>query len=816
MTVSAPLNPVASGPPVIGRFELKRELGQGAQATVWLAFDARLEREVAVKLMHADAATDSAAVHQWLQEARSVSRLTHPNIVPVFEADMHAQQPYLVFEYVPGPTLSQHLKSRGALPAAEAVAMMVGVLDALHTAHAAGVVHRDLKPSNILVDGGGRARVMDFGIAARLNDPGNLDQVVGTPGYMSPEATQGGLPAATMDVFSAGLVLTEMLSGRRLIVERDPYRAMHRVASEDLALPLGLSSEVDDALRTLLRRALERDPERRWSSAAEFRDALRKWLAPAPAPAPAGADDGSASAGPGQGGTLDFLLRRMRHKSDFPALSDSISRIQKVANSENESLGSLSNEILKDVALTNKLLRLVNTAHYSHAGGNISTVSRAVALIGFAGVRNMATSLVLLEHMHDKAHANQLKEDFLRSLMAGMLASELGATVRDSEEAFLGAMFQNLGRLLTEYYFPEEARQIRGIVASAGSAGAGEAFADESASFSVLGLSFEALGLGVAKTWGLPATLLGCMRKPKGEPPGREPQDAGERLRWLTFTANQITDALLRLEPEPARLRVAELAKRYARTLGVNPARFEAAAEVSRERLSQMARAVNLQVGAQSPARRLLDAPRAPKDQAAPREEPDSLVPHALHATVTVLQQALPSTLENASEVLTAGIQDITNSMVEDFKLNDVLRMILETMFRALGFRRIVFCLRDPKLDALTGRFGLGEDAQAVAASFKVPLKVSGDLFAAVCLKGADTLITDATVANIAARLPVWYRQGANAPAFLLLPMLMKGAPFALIYADKATPGGIELGEKELSLLRTLRNQAVMAFKQAA
>ena len=93
----------------------------------------------------------------------------------------------------------------------------------------------------------------------------------------------------------------------------------------------------------------------------------------------------------------------MRHKSDFPALSDSVARIQRVANSENESLGSLSNEILKDVALTNKLLRMVNTAHYSHAGGGtISTVSRAVALVGFAGIRNMALSLVLLEHMHDK------------------------------------------------------------------------------------------------------------------------------------------------------------------------------------------------------------------------------------------------------------------------------------------------------------------------------------------------------------------------------------------------------------------------------
>ena len=795
---------------MFGRFELKRVLGEGAQATVWLGFDARLEREVAVKLMHADAAADPVAVSQWLQEARSVSRLTHPNIVPVFEADVHAMQPYLVFEYVPGPTLAQHLKARGALPAHEAVALMLGVLDALHAAHSAGVVHRDLKPSNILVDSAGRARVMDFGIAARLHDPGNLDQIVGTPGYMSPEATQGGLPAATMDVFSAGLVLVELLSGTRLLQERDPYRAMHRVASEDLLLPEGLSSEIDDALRALLLRAIEREPVRRWPSAAAFRDALQLWLAPVPA-----AGDARVAAGWPQGGsngTLEFLLRRMRHKSDFPALSDSVARIQRVANGENESLASLSGEILKDVALTNKLLRLVNSAQFSSAGGTISTVSRAVALVGFAGIRNMAMSLVLLEHMHDKAQANQLKEEFLRSLMAGMLAGELGAQARDSEEAFIGAMFQNLGRLLTEYYFAEEARQVRGIVAGTGPAGAG--IGEEAASVNVLGLSFEALGLGIAKVWGLPATLQGCMRKPRGEPPVREPTEAAERLRWLTFAANQIADTMLRCEPEQCRARVAEVAQRYARTLGVDVARIEAAAEVAQQRLAQMAQAMNLQVSPQSPARRLFAAP-APQNEAATLVlAHDSLVPHSLQATVTLVQQAPRSALETASEVLTAGIQDITNSMVEDFKLNDVLRMVLETMYRALGFRRIVFCLRDSKTDTLTGRFGLGEGAEAVAASFKVPLKAGADLFTAVCVKGADTLITDATVPHIEARLPAWYRKSVNAPAFLLLPMHLRGAPFALIYADKAAAGGIELGQKELSLLRTLRNQAVMAFKQ--
>ena len=122
-----------------------------------------------------------------------------------------------------------------------------------------------------------------------------------------------------------------------------------------------------------------------------------------------------------------------------------------------------------------------------------------------------------------------------------------------------------------------------------------------------------------------------------------------------------------------------------------------------------------------------------------------TLAPHTLQATVTAfeatrIEEAPPRI--NAAEVLAAGIADITNSMVESFKLNEVLRMILETMFRALGFRRVVFCLRDPKTDTLTGRFGLGEGADAVAAQFRVPLKGGSDLFSAVCAKGADTLIT--------------------------------------------------------------------------
>ncbi|WP_280150462.1 serine/threonine protein kinase [Piscinibacter sp. XHJ-5] len=799
---------VPSAAPVparIGRFELRRVLGKGAQATVWLGFDTRLEREVAVKLMRPAGGADAATVNHWLQEARSVSRLTHPHIVPVFEADTHEGQPYLVFEYVPGRTLSEHLRARGALPAREAVQLLLGVLEALQEAHAAGVVHRDLKPSNILVDGSGRARVMDFGIAAQVKDAAQHQQVVGTPGYMSPEAANGAPPAPAMDVFSTGLVLAEALHGKPLIAEKDPYRAIYRTAHEDLALPAALPAEVDDALRAIVLRALARDPAARHVSAAKFQHALQDWLSPVTAAA-------ATAASVGNSGTLEFLLRRMKHRSDFPSMSDSVGRIQRVANSENESLGSLSNEILKDVALTNKLLRMVNSASYRHAGGGtISTVSRAVALVGFAGIRNMALSLVLLEHMHDKGHATQLKEEFLRSLMAGTLAGELCPVPRESEEAFIGAMFQNLGRLLTEFYFPEEARQIRGVLTDHAKSGRPVTVAvEEAASIGVLGVGFEDLGSGVARTWGLPETLQRCMRRPTGDLPSRVGDKPGERLRWLALAANEITDVLLRSELGESAAGLAAIGERYGRLLGVDARELERAAGVARSKLSEMTKAMNLHVAPGTPASRLL---REPAPAESPPPERDTLTPHELHATLP--QPLEPRPVDNAAQVMAAGIQDITNSMVESFRLNEVLRMILETMFRALGFRRIVFCLRDAKTDTLTGRFGLGEGAERVAAAFKVPLKSPSDLFAAVCIKGADTLISDATAAGIASRLPTWYREAVGAPAFLLLPLMLKGAPFALIYADKAQPGGIDLGEKELSLLRTLRNQAVMAFKQA-
>lgn len=797
----------------IGRFELKRMLGQGAQAQVWLAFDPRLEREVAIKQMKPVPPQEASAVQQWLQEARSVSRLTHANIVPVFEADVHEHQPYLVFEYVAGQTLAQRLAGQGAIPANAAVPILQDVLSALVVAHAGGVVHRDLKPSNVLLDTNGRARVMDFGIAARMGraQAGAKGQdAAGSPGYMAPEAIRGEAISPLMDVYGAGLLLAEVLWGKPIRTGTDAMKALQRAAREPLQLPAGLLEGLDDALRAIVLRATAFDPQQRYAGAQAFLDALRKWSG-------AHTDEAQAPSSATQNSTLEFLLRRMRSKSDFPALSESIGKIQSMASSDKESVSSVTNEILKDVALTNKLLRLVNSAHYAR-GTSIGTVSRAVSLVGLNNIRNMALSLVLLEHMQDKSNAHLLKEEFLRALMAGSVAGEMGRSTKEGEEAFIGALFQNLGRMLAQFYFPEEAANVRKLVTASR-----EPVDEDVASTRVLGITYEALGLGIAKAWGLPESIQRCIVRPPGEPPGRVPADALERLRWSARAANDMADAMLHTDPRDVDARLTQAAKTYEKTLGLSVDAMQAATATARKKLVELAQAMAITVRANSRAAQLLqgagDAPvPAPATSTGGQ---DALAATELQATqkLPASPEADPQGNEQVSEILAAGIQDITNAMVEEFKLSDVLRMILETMFRALDFHRIVFCMRDAKNDTLTGRFGLGMGVEGAVKQFRVPMAVEGDkpdLFATICAKGADTLISDASAPRIAERLPDWYRKAVDAPTFLILPLLLKGRAFGMIYADKAELGSLVVDEKELAMLRTLRNQAVMAFRQSS
>jgi len=514
------------------------------------------------------------------------------------------------------------------------------------------------------------------------------------------------------------------------------------------------------------------------------------------------------------------LLQRMRDQSDFPALTESVTRIQNLATSETESISSVTNAILKDVALTNKLLRLVNSAHYAR-GSSVGTISRAVCLVGFNGIRNLTLSLVLLEHMHDKGNAQLLKEEFLRALLAGTIAAEWGGTRAQSEEAFIGALFQHLGRMLTQFYFPQEAMNIRRAVNDPD-----QPVSEAAAAIRALGVSFEELGVGVAREWGLPESIQHSMVAPIGEPPLLAVSDDAQHLRWSVRAAHDMSEALLQTDPERVDEQLYQIGKRYGKTLAIAPERVKSVALTARQKLVELADAMELTLPADSPMAHLLHQPAEPSGAVAAASHEATVLPgHALQASTEPAQPGQtgehPATAarhDAAAQILAAGVQDITDVMVDDFKLGDVLRMILEAMWRALQFHRVIFCMRDPKTNALTGRFGLGEGVEAVVRAFQVPLNPQGvpDLFTTICSKGADTLINDTRDPRIAARLPAWYVKAYHAPGFLILPLVIKGQPVGLIYADRTEQDALRIDDQQLSLLRTLRNQAVMAFKQSA
>jgi serine/threonine protein kinase len=750
-----------------------------------------------------------------LAEARMVSQLRHPNIVPIFEAGEEGEDLYLVFEYVPGQNLAEHLKASGALTPVKAIAIMHPILDAIAHAHAAGIIHRDLKPTNILVDEAGMPRVMDFGIAARLKGQAtNSQEFSGTPAYMAPEYITHRESSERSDVFSAGLVFYELLTGLRAVPKGDVSFVMQRIASEDIRIPEDGSIAFDDRIVSVLYKALERDPQQRYATATQMREAFDSYLEPGQMPAQTSAKQS----------TIDFLLRRMRHKSDFPALSESVSSVNKLTASEGKSIAELSNSILKDFSLTNKLLRLVNSAFYRQAGGgNISTVSRAVLVLGFDAVRNIAVTVMLFDHLQNKGNANFLKNEFLRANLAGILAKEIGTKTaqRDVEQAFICAMFHNLGRLLCQYYFPEESEEIKRVIQQ-------KHCTEELAALQILGITFEDLGIGIARTWGFPKLLINSMRKlPVGRV--RKPATLEDRLCVLSAFSNELCKVIADADPEDRQKELRKVAIRYGESIPISAKDMRATMEKSFEEVRQFAGIINLNMQQTAFGRQIkawADESGEPSDTSVAGDGQAA----ADTLSETVLSTAVPEGAAGvatdsgttavspgaAEAILMAGIQDISNTLVSDFKLNDVLRIILETMYRAKGFHRVILCIRDARSNTMVGRFGFGQDAMEIARRFNFPLAFSPDIFHLALSKGVDVMIGDTSDEKIAARIPEWFRKGVAAGTFVIFPLCIKGNPMAMIYADQEHAGQIVIPETELSLLRTLRNQALLAIKQSA
>jgi eukaryotic-like serine/threonine-protein kinase len=261
-----------------GRYAVTARIAHGGMATVYLAMDTRLDREVALKVMHAELARDDDFVRRFIGEAKSVARLSHQNVVAVYDQGADGPFLYLAMEYVPGRTLKEMLRDSGRLPPAVALEIMTGVLGGLAAAHASGIVHRDVKPENVLLTADGRVKVADFGLARALTAAGHTRTglLIGTVAYVPPEQVTGDSAGPRGDVYSAGVMLFEMITGRVPFTGDTPLSVAYQHVNTDVPAPSTLVPGIPAAVDQLVVAATSRDPARRPADAGEFLRAIRR------------------------------------------------------------------------------------------------------------------------------------------------------------------------------------------------------------------------------------------------------------------------------------------------------------------------------------------------------------------------------------------------------------------------------------------------------------------------------------------------------------------------------------------------------------
>ncbi len=274
----------------LGRYKLQRVLGKGAMGVVYEGLDPRLNRKVAIKTILVrtmDEATAREYSKRFAREAQAVARLNHPNIVQVYDYGEEGDIAFIVMEYVRGKELKSSFDKGERFELAHAVRLMTELLSAMEIAHNAGVIHRDIKPANVMVDSEGRCKLADFGVA-RVSDPDapNATQagtMVGTPAYMSPEQIQGQKIDRRTDIFSAGVILYQFLTGQRPFQGGGAWTMAKKILHDDPPAPSSIISSVSPGYDQVIDRALAKNPNSRYQSAAAFAQALNRVLNGRPA-----------------------------------------------------------------------------------------------------------------------------------------------------------------------------------------------------------------------------------------------------------------------------------------------------------------------------------------------------------------------------------------------------------------------------------------------------------------------------------------------------------------------------------------------------
>ncbi len=785
----------------IGRFNIIRELGRGTQGVVHLAVDPVLQRNVAIKSLHLNAEHAFNTKDLLLKEARTISKMVHPNIVSIYEAgEDEQQQPYLVFEYVSGELLSQRMKKSAIMTVKKALELMKPVLEAISEAARKNIIHCDLKPSNILINDENIPKVMDFGIARIMSGQKTRSEgFFGTPRYMPPEYIREQIISTSNDSYALGIILYEMLTGKIAYNGTNIKQIIQSVLQDKLTPPSKLNNDVDAVLESILLKAIDKQLDNRYQSAIEFNAAIDEYIERNESKVSGSSKKMDA--------TIEFLLRRMKRKKDFPALSESLFKINAIIDQDDKGFDELANAIVEDFSLTNKILKIVNSAYYRRSGGEVKTISHAVMLLGFDAIRSIAVSLILIDHLHNKSQAKQLRDQVVSCLYSGVFAKNLAekSKLKNREEVFLSGIFHNLGKLLSIFYFNEEYLEIESLVNN-------QNLSDEDASTKVLGVSYNQLGNAIAREWELPHYIVNTILPYDTRANKRRLQlSQEEKMHAISTLSNELTQLIEQEDDVNWRLRAVKLWREYTPQLNLKDRDLTGLADQAKEDLVDLNSILNINMSKSAIIQGLENETRVASDSGYDdkAEVEQTLLIEA--AEKTVLDGSEPELELSVEDILDNGINDISAMLGSEYSVTHIFKLCLDVMTQAFKFDHAVMCMVNAKQKIMEGKYAHGLN-NAFLNQFRFILKYKPDVFHLALEKGMDIFIADSTDSKIIKKIPPWYQQIVEAETFIVLPVMLKGKAIGMFYGDRFKSGELDIKPGQLKRVQKLKYLASEAL----
>lgn len=480
--------------------------------------------------------------------------------------------------------------------------------------------------------------------------------------------------------------------------------------------------------------------------------------------------------------TLELLLSRIRQRGDLPGFSKVVSAILNAMQAEDDREFNMTKTVLSDPALTQRVLKLANSAMYSVFGQNINTVSKAVIVLGTEAIGHLALGLRLIDGLSTVSSASEIaRSEMEKAVLAGHIARQVASTAntRDIEEAVVCSMLHSLGRLMTTFYLPDQWEQIQEYCAQHG--------VDESAAaHAVLGLNLDELGRMIAKRWGFPSTLINSMQslRPKTSD---EPLTHSDWLAAVSTMSTACAGVLRETEGEPSR-DITDIAGEYTNMLGLDPELLLGAIQVAHQAAKEEA---------------VISKPEKP---AAAVKKPVKPQP-AFKVKEDVFKDDVSQLAKGVADM--QGISNSANS-------GQMVTVALETLYKGLGLSRAVVFLRSPDQTRYLGRLCFGEGVQELLPHLSFNSAYQPDVFHASLANDKIIFVENAQAANFISKLPRWWREAfPTTRSFIVLPLTLKRQPIGFMYGDwdQAAPE-FKRESLEIPALENLRAIVSSAIEQ--